>query len=266
MIAISVVFFAIGICFGLLGAGGSILSVPILTYAFHFPMDIAVSYSFYIVGISAFVGFLGYLRNNFINFKDAILFAIPSIIGVMIARNIIVHAIPTTIYNINSENLLMISFACLMIVSFIATVKRQGEEEVVKDVPMLNLKGKIWIFIIAFLVGICVGLFGAGGGFLIVPVLFNLLKFDIKHAIGTSLFIVTINCLVAILTDFHYFATIVDLDLFAVVVASCIVGMLCGLKISGLVDKKMIQIGFSIFTLFFGLFVLFDNIIAIIHK
>jgi uncharacterized membrane protein YfcA len=191
----------IGISLGLIGAGGSILTVPVLVYLIGIaPME-ATGYSLFIVGLTAAIGCVSYATKGLLNYRTAILFGIPSVIGVFIARWFIVPLLPEKMFSVFnvmiSKNIfIMLTFAILMIYAsssmivsgvFPEVEKKDGEQHL----PLLMTEGVG--------TGILTGFVGVGGGFLITPALVILAKMKMKAAIGTSLFIIAINSFIGFL-------------------------------------------------------------------
>ncbi|QED23352.1 sulfite exporter TauE/SafE family protein [Candidatus Deianiraea vastatrix] len=256
MIISWILFLIIGVSFGLIGAGGSILSVPVLIYILGLNTQLAMSYSFYIVGFTACFGFLSYRKQGLINFKDAIVFAIPSIIGVSISRCLIISSIPSEIFTIKKDIFLIVLFAILMISSAISMLLKKDLK------PTNQSKSNIKTIISGFFVGLIVGILGAGGGFLIIPALYNFLKIDIKKSIGTSLFIITLNCLIAIFADLIQ-GKYIQFSILMPILISSICGTILGVKFCTKIDSKKIKFIFSILTIIVAMFMLFKELIKI---
>ncbi len=240
-----ILFFLMGLNFGLIGAGGSILSMPILIYYLSINPVMAVSYSFYIVGIVAVIGAIGYVYKKNVNIKDVLYFSIPSSVGVGIARYIILPLI-------TNQNIVIILFSIFMIVSSVITFFKKDSIVIQKIKPLKAI-------ISAILIGLISGTLGAGGGFLIIPALYNFLNVDIKRAIGTSLSIVAINCFVAIAMDFSK-QTAIDFKILLPIIIFAIIGMMFGILLSEKISNKNMKTGFSIFTLIIGFWMLFRQI------
>lgn len=256
MILSFVLFIVIGIGFGFIGAGGSILTVPILIYVLGLNTELAMSYSFYIVGLTACVGFLNYLKKDLVNFKDVIIFAIPSIIGVGISRYFILPLIPEEIFTIKKNAFLILFFAILMIGSATSMLLK-------KDNKALNqYKNNFKTIASGFVVGFVLGILGAGGGFLIIPALYNFLKIDIKKSIGTSLLIITLNCCVAIIADVAI-GKYVSIIILAPILLASILGVIFGVRVGSKIDGKRVKVGFSIFTIFLAIFILLKELAQI---
>jgi uncharacterized membrane protein YfcA len=247
----------IGISLGLIGGGGSILTVPVLVYLFGIDSIIATSYSLFIVGITATIGFYNYLKDGFVNIKTAIVFAIPSVISVFITRTLIVKAIPSVIIQTESfvltkSALLLLIFALLMLAASYNMIKKEVK---VADATHEN---KLLVFILGVFVGFLTGLVGAGGGFLIIPALVSFLKTPMKTAVGTSLLIISINSL------FGFFSTtnIYSVDWFFIlsITGTAIIGIFIGFALSRKTDGKKLKPGFGWFILLMGTYIILKEL------
>ncbi len=195
----------IGISLGLIGGGGSILTVPVLVYFFNVEPVLATAYSLFIVGFSSLVGAMPKYRQGLINLKTSVIFGLPAILSVYGTRKFIVPMIPDILFTIGNFEFtkgifLMVLFATLMVAASVSMItekkddqKKQEANEQSFNYPIILLEG---IF-----VGILTGLVGAGGGFLIIPALVILSKLPMKQAIGTSLLIIAAKSLFGFLGD-----------------------------------------------------------------
>ncbi|MDI9634993.1 sulfite exporter TauE/SafE family protein [Kamptonema cortianum] len=186
-------FFAsllIGLVLGLVGGGGSILTVPVLAYLFGLPGREATGASLFIVGISALVGSIGSVWRKEVSLGHTFLFAIPSALSVFSVRRFVVPALPEQIGTIGKDQFLLIVFAILMLtVSFFMIRKTTPSTA--------NVRQRVWLIpIIGIAVGFVAGFVGAGGGFLIVPALVLLMDMDMRQAVPTSLSIIAFQSLV----------------------------------------------------------------------
>lgn len=192
----------IGVSLGLIGGGGSILTVPVLVYLFGVDAVLATGYSLFIVGVTSLVGGARAFAQGLVDFRAVSLFGIPSILTIFIARHFVLPAIPERLFAIGNWEVhrsafLMLLFALLMLVSAYFMLKggrenRQSRKDPEELVPQYRL---LSLLIPGLIVGFATGLLGAGGGFLIVPALVLLLRLPMKTAIGTSLLIIAINSL-----------------------------------------------------------------------
>lgn len=232
----------IGISLGLIGGGGSILTVPVLVYLFAIEPTLATAYSLFIVGITALVGGIRSALNNQVDLRTAVVFAVPSFIAVYLTRRFIIPAVPDVLFSIGSlmvsrDMAIMVFFALIMLAaaySMIADKRLDQEGTVIKyNYPMIALEGTV--------VGVLTGIVGAGGGFLIIPALVLLAKLPMKKAVGTSLLIIAAKSLIGFLGDVGSGQTINFTFLFtvsAIAVAGIFIGIYMSRSISGTNLKK----------------------------
>jgi uncharacterized membrane protein YfcA len=214
-----------GLVLSLVGAGGSVLTIPILVYLLNLPILLATSYSLVIVGSTAFIATLRYY--NYIIFKNALLLMLPSILGVFLSRRFLIVNLPAYFGSVAIEYFLLILLLVFMVVSGVFMI--QKIDFVAND--NINKINNIKIVPIGLILGILIGLLGTGGGFLIVPTLVLLLGLNMQQAVSSSLFIITINSLVGFLADKHHFIASDWLVLLQCLVAS-FVGLLLGFYMS----------------------------------
>ena len=244
----------IGVVLGLIGGGGSILTVPILVYLIGIDPVLATSYSLFVVGATAGVGTLKNANKGFINFKVGTVFAIPSFIAVYITRRYVITAIPKTIMilgeiNISKDTLIMLLFAILMaIAGYFMIVNRPNFQ--VKDKDLNYLK----ISLDGVLVGFLTGLVGAGGGFLIIPALVILANLDMKNAIATSLFIITVKSSIGFLGDVQ--SQVIDWSFLLIFTLFAVVGIFIGMFFGTSIDSKPLKKIFGWFVLTIAIFII----------
>lgn len=188
-----VLFLGMGITLGLVGAGGSILTIPILVYVFGITPLKATTYSLFVVGTSSLVGALRY--RHLLREVRALYFAIPSICAVFFTRWLLLARVPEYIFGIARDRMMMIIFAFIMLCAGILMTRPLPKTE------LANSRSIVTVTIIALIFGVIMGFMGLGGGFLIVPVLVFLLRIDMKRAVATSLAIITLNAAVGFLAD-----------------------------------------------------------------
>jgi len=193
----------IGIVLGLIGGGGSILTVPILVYLLFVNPVTATAYSLFVVGVSSLVGAIRNIQKGLVDFKTAIVFAVPAFIAVYIARKYLVPAIPETVFTVGdfsvTKNIaIMLFFAIVMLVASISMIRNKRADSPEETVITYNYP---LIIIEGLLVGFITGIVGAGGGFLIIPALVLLAKLPMKKAVATSLLIIAIKSLIGFIGD-----------------------------------------------------------------
>jgi uncharacterized membrane protein YfcA len=242
---------------GLIGGGGSILTVPVLVYLFHVDPVQATAYSLFIVGASSLVGAWPKYKQGFVNLKTAIIFGIPSIAAVFATRKFIVPAIPNELGEfagiaITKSLLMMMLFAVLMVAASFSMIRSKKNKETELEgeqkfnYPLILLEGA--------LVGILTGLVGAGGGFLIIPALVMLSKLPMKQAVGTSLLIIAAKSLIGFTGDLGN--RTMDWTLLLTVTALAIAGIFIGDKLSKRIDGNKLKTGFGWFILVMGLYII----------
>ena len=201
----------IGISLGMIGGGGSILTVPVLVYLMKVNPLSATTYSLFIVGTSSLAGGIRAYSKDCVDFKAITEFGFPSIVSVFIARHYILPVIPPHFFYIGSleitrDRLLMLLFALLMFIAAFSIIADKTSSQ--KD----SVAGKEWhgkafqLVLSGLLVGLITGLLGAGGGFLIIPILVLYIKLPMKTAVGTSLMIIAINSLFGFLFSLKQFS------------------------------------------------------------
>lgn len=252
----------IGISLGLIGGGGSILTVPVMVYLFGLQPLLATSYSLFVVGSTSLVGAFNNLRRGLVNMKAALLFGASSIVTVFLTRKFLVPAIPKTIITIGgleiTESVLtMVLFALLMLIASISMIRNKNvasEKEENKDIIRFD---KLVVYGVA--IGLVTGLLGAGGGFLLIPALVILLKLPMKRAIGTSLMIIALNSLIGFTGDLGHFSMdwFFLLKVTLIAIAGIIIGGALGKKIQGERLKK----GFGWFVLVMGVYIILKETI-----
>ena len=244
-----------GATMGLIGGGGSILTVPILVYLLEIPPVLATGYSLFVVGLSALVGSVNYFKLGLVNLKAGTIFAVPAFVGVFLARKYLVTALPVEIFNfgnlvVGRDLIVMGVFATVMILASVSMIRGGSESEQEGELqfnyPMIALEGLI--------VGAVTGFVGAGGGFLIIPALVVLAKLPMKQAVGTSLMIIAVKSLFGFLGDLGNQS--IDWGFLALFCLLSIIGIYLGTYLSRFVSSTKLKPGFGWFVLIMGLFIL----------
>jgi uncharacterized protein len=248
----------IGISLGLIGGGGSILTVPILVYLFAVKPEQATSYSLFIVGITALVGSVKHYKIGNLQIKSAFYFAFPSVLSLLFIRKIILPKIPTTLFMVGNVEVtknifIMIVFALLMVAASVSMIIKTKENIAPTQTNYVQLS------LIGFLVGLVIGFLGAGGGFLIIPALIFFAGLPMKQAVGTSLLIIFINSLIGFGGDVLNGITLNYQFLFSIS-AIAIVGMFIGTALSKKIDGEKLKPAFGWFVLVMGIYIIAKEI------
>lgn len=252
-----------GISLGLIGGGGSILTVPILFYLFHQDPLLATTNSLFVVGITALVGAAINAKNGNVELKTGVLFAVPSFAGVYVARHFLLPSLPDTLISVSGLTLtkpllIMMFFAVLMVLASRAMI-RSGNNLATDLSEATSLSSPlVTVGLKGFLVGCTTGFVGAGGGFLIIPALVLLLRAPMRLAIGTSLAIIAANSLFGFLISSNFGAT--DWKLLLIICGLGVIGIFLGHHFSSKVDERFLKKGFGFFVLAIGSLILIDQI------
>ncbi len=259
MMILSFVFASlIGVSLGLIGAGGSILTVPVLVYFAGIEPATATAYSLFIVGTtSLFGGSISAIEKK-IDFKTGAAFLAVSFITVFIARRFFLPALPLHWFSLGSFEItkskgLMLLFATFMLAAGVAMMRPEKKSN--NDNAPVNY---VVVILSGIAVGILAGLVGAGGGFLIIPALILFAGLDTKIAINTSLLIIAINSLAGFAgdlenglhPDWHF---LIPFSLLA------LAGIAIGKVIARKADGVKLKRGFGVFVLFLAAIILFEE-------
>ncbi|MEK2644841.1 sulfite exporter TauE/SafE family protein [Bdellovibrio sp. BCCA] len=239
----------IGVSLGLLGGGGSILSVPLFVYFFALPPTQATSYSLFVVGVASAVGFAKAWKAGNIHLSSGVLFAIPSFLGVLFIRRFLMPYIPENMnllsWNVSKEFLVMTSFALVMLTASLSMLRPRKNTALVEKTAPLSFALQ------AFLVGSVTGFVGAGGGFLIVPALVVLGGLTMKHAVGTSLGVIAVNSLLGFASDVAV-NTAVDFSFLLLVTSIAVGGIFVGSYLGKRTSEAQLKPAFGVFVLILG--------------
>ena len=235
----------IGLTLGLLGGGGSILTVPVLVYILEIDPKTSIALSLGIVGITSFVGSFKHFRDNNIQFKTALLFSPFAMIGSFLGAKLSFYLNP---------NIQLLLFSIIMILASIFMLKKKNDStQKSKDTS------KALLIFIAIIVGIITGIVGVGGGFLIVPALTILGDVSIKKSIGTSLVIIFLNSIAGFLG--YYYQVVIDWEFLVSFSSFSIAGVLIGSHFMKYIPKDTLKKVFAYFLIIMGIFILSKNLV-----
>jgi uncharacterized protein len=251
----------IGISLGLIGGGGSILTVPVMVYLFGIQPLLATSYSLFIVGTTSLIGSVSNLRNGLVNLKAALFFGTASVITVFATRKFLVPIIPKEIitirtFTVTESVLTMVLFGVLMLVASISMIRDTGsagpEKECTDCIKFFKLLGY------GISIGLVTGLLGAGGGFLLIPALVFLVKLPMKKAVGTSLAIIAMNSLFGFAGDLGHFN--IHWGFLLTITAIAVAGIFIGGLLSKKIPSEKLKKGFGWFVLVMGIYIIIKEI------
>ena len=250
----------IGLVLGLIGGGGSILTVPILVYALTLNPVIATAYSLFVVGTTSLVGAIKNMMKGMVDFKTAIIFAIPAFIAVYLTRAFLIPAIPDELFKVGdlmvTKHLaIMLFFAIIMLLASISMISNKREETdentaITYNYPLIIIEGLI--------VGAITGVVGAGGGFLVIPALVLLAKLPMKKAVATSLFIIAIKSLIGFIGDVQNLD--IDWAFLLSFTAISVVGIFIGIWLHKFIDGKKLKKAFGWFVFIMGIYIIYKEI------
>jgi uncharacterized protein len=272
----------IGLSLGLIGGGGSILTVPVLVYLLGLSPVIATAYSLFIVGLTSLFGSYKFYKKGLVSLKTAIVFGIPSIIAVYATRRYIVPAIPDNLFSVGDflvtkGIMLMLLFAGLMVFASISMIKKKKTPAEAVDPVDENIDTELdvehtdpnekhpkpkfnYFGILAegLIVGTLTGLVGAGGGFLIIPALVLFSKLDMKMAVGTSLLIIAAKSLFGFIGDIYNYE--IDWMFLAIFSSISVVGIFIGSFLSTKIHADKLKTSFGWFVLAMGIYIITKEI------
>lgn len=233
---------AVGLSLGLLGGGGSILTVPLLTYVAGMDPQQAIASSLFVVGATSVISTFTHARAGNVQWRTGLIFGAASMVGAFLG-GLAGGRIPGVI--------LMLLFAAMMIATAVAMLRGRRNQNGARQKKHLPL-GKILVEGLA--VGAVTGLVGAGGGFLVVPALALLGGLRMSVAVGTSLLVISLKSFAGLA---GYLTTVsIPWPLVLGVTGTAIIGALIGARLTRLVPEQALRKGFGVFVLVMGVFVL----------
>lgn len=250
----------IGLILGLIGGGGSILTVPVFVYLLGISPLVATAYSLFVVGTTALVGAISNHKKGMVDVRTGFIFAVPAFIGVYVTRRYLLSLIPEDIFYISSflvtkDVAIMLFFSILMLAASFFMINGRAEVSNTKllnyNVPLLTLEGLV--------VGVLTGFVGAGGGFLIIPALVFFAKLPMKKAIATSLMIISIKSLIGFIGDIQNF----EIDWFFLLsfTSISVIGIFLGIYFSKFINENKLKKVFGWFVFLMALFIIIKELI-----
>ncbi len=230
----------IGILLGLLGGGGSILTLPMLVYVMKLDPKEAIASSLFVVGTTSIVGVIAHARAGRVVWRVGALFGVAGMAGAYLGGRL-AHYVPSTV--------LLVVFAAMMLLTSMAMLRgrKQGSTDT-RDVAV----GKA--LVLGFFVGSISGLVGAGGGFLVVPALSILGGLPMPRAVATSLLVITMQSLSGFMG--HVAHVSLHWPLLLLVTSASIAGSLLGARLAKSANPDMLRKSFGWLVLAMGVFLL----------
>lgn len=251
-----------GLTLGLIGGGGSILTVPILVYLFDVDPVLSTAYSLFVVGLTSAVGSFSHFKSGNVHVKTAVIFGVPAIAAVYSVRKFIMPIIPDPVFTVGSVEVskslaVLVLFGVLMLLASITMIRKpmeqtEGPEKINYNYPLIFIEG---IF-----VGSITGLVGAGGGFLIIPALVLLAGLPMKQAVGTSLVIIAFKSLIGFTGDLGG-ELVIDYQFMLIFSIFAIVGIFIGSYLTRFISNEKLKPVFGWFVLVMGVYILVKELV-----
>ena len=251
-----------GLTLGLIGGGGSILTVPILVYLFDVDPVLSTAYSLFVVGLTSAVGSFSHFKSGNVHVKTAVIFGVPAIAAVYSVRKFIMPIIPDPVFTVGSVEVskslaVLVLFGVLMLLASITMIRKpmeqtEGPEKINYNYPLIFIEG---IF-----VGSITGLVGAGGGFLIIPALVLLAGLPMKQAVGTSLVIIAFKSLIGFTGDLGG-ELVIDYQFMLIFSIFAIAGIFIGSYLTHFISNEKLKPVFGWFVLMMGVYILVKELV-----
>jgi len=250
-----------GLILGLLGGGGAAVSIPILVYAFGVPSSTATGYSLLIVGFTALLGTIQNVRTGFIKYNALIRCGLPALIAIYIMRRFLVHSIPSVFFNYHGYILtkdlfilLLLAFFMTMVARNMICASRPDSTKKVVHVPY------IFILFQSILIGLFTGMVGAGGGFLLIPLILSSEQMEFRNATATSLALVMLNSLIGFMGDVQANHNM-DWYFLLSFMACSVTGVIIGITIAHRIDNKKLRLIFGYAMMLIAIFIVVKELL-----
>ncbi|WP_211320216.1 sulfite exporter TauE/SafE family protein [Hymenobacter nivis] len=250
----------IGLALGIMGGGGSILTVPVLVYLMGVSPVLSTAYSLFVVGSTSVVGASGYFRKGLVSLKTAVVFLIPSLVSVFLVRKVLMPAIPHELFTVGrlvftKDLLVLVAFAVLMVGAATSMIRSRPAAVAVDEEVQPQAFNYPLVLGIGLVVGALTGFVGAGGGFLIIPALVLGARLPMKLAVGTSLAIIALNSLIGFTGDLSA-GTPIAWPFLLGFLAFALGGIVLGTYLARFIPGARLKPAFGWFTLAMGTFIL----------
>jgi len=250
----------VGISLGLIGSGGSILTIPILLTFFGLSTEMAFFQALFVVAISSFWGCLLSFYHRRVDVKSLLFFGIPSVIGLVVTKYLLLPLVPLdwfTLWGFHFTKDIgsLFLFVILMVMASLKMIAKPKE-----GVPNVEKKSDVLFVLQGVLVGSLTATISVGGGFLIIPFLVIYRGLEMKRAVGTSLVLIFINATLAFLLGFKNIPQLETNSLLFMGLSASI-GMLIGVYLQRFMKGEALKRTFGFFVLAVGIYVLFSTIL-----
>ncbi|NIG54085.1 sulfite exporter TauE/SafE family protein [Chitinophaga sp. Cy-1792] len=249
----------IGLSLGLIGGGGSILTVPVLVYLFGLDAAEATLYSLMVVGTTSLTGVFGAYKRGQLDVRMSLMYAAVSVLVVVITRRLLLPLVPDELFTIGSFAVTkgfatMMLLAVLMLLSAVSMIRKKQTDATLASAPITTRINRQLVGNAA-LIGLITGLLGAGGGFLLIPALVFVQQLPMKKAVGTSLLIITLNSLIGFAADAA--GHTLNWSLLLGITAMAILGIIAGGRLGRKISSAPLQKAFGWFVLVMGCYIIF---------
>ncbi len=251
-----------GLVLGLLGGGGAAVSIPILVYAFGVEASIATGYSLLIVAFTALLGTVQNLRLGHVRYSALVKCGLPALISIYVMRRFLIHSIPKVFFAAGGLTLTKDSFILFILAFFMIMVARnmiwpKAADKEAKPAPYW------WVLLQSVAIGLFTGLVGAGGGFLLIPLILSVEPMEFRNATATSLALVTLNSTIGFIGDLQSHQDM-DWAFLATFLSLSVAGVLGGIAIANKVDNVKLRRIFGYTMMCIAIYILIREIAALI--
>ena len=239
----------VGLSLGMLGGGGSILTVPIFVYVLGFDPKLAIAMSLPVVGGASLIGAMSHWKAGNVRLSTAAIFGVIAMAGAYAGARLAAFV---------SARFQLVLLAVVMIAAAVSMFRSARRDRLAEEPPAHRPMSLGLLVPVALSVGLLTGVVGIGGGFLIVPALVVLARVPMSQAVGTSLLVIAMNSL----SGFAGYLGMVSLPwrFMLIFMAIAAVGILVGTRLVRYVSQSALKQGFSIFLILVGAFILFNNL------